>query len=94
MLYNNIGLLLACVNINYVYDNPGLLTCDCVRFNDECFEDGRCIREDRCPESDRQPTGNNLQELRISKLILQNEIFFQIILKIDLPSSRRSRRKR
>ena len=68
MLYNYIGLLLACVNINYVYDNPGHLTCDCVRFNDECFEDGRCIREDRCPESNGQPTGNNLHELRISKL--------------------------
>ena len=68
MLYNNIGLLLACVNINYVSDNPGHLTCDCVLENDECFEDGRCIREDRCPESDDQPTGNNLHELRISKL--------------------------
>lgn len=46
----------ACVNINHVNDDPGHLTCDCVRFNDECFEDGRCIREERCPEFDGQPT--------------------------------------
>ena len=68
MLYYNIGLLLACVNINHVNDDPGHLTCDCVRLNDECFKDGRCIREERCPEFDGQPTGNNLNELRILKL--------------------------
>ena len=70
MLYNNICLPLACVNINYVHDNPGHLTCDCVLSDDECFEDGRCVREDRCQESDSQPTGNNVNELRISKLII------------------------
>ena len=75
MLYNNICLLLACVNINYVHDNPGHLTCDCVLSDDECFEDGRCIREDRCPESDSQPTGNNVNEKRISKLNKNNNFF-------------------
>ena len=56
-LYNNIGLLLACVNVNHIYDNPGYYTCDCVASNDQCLIDEHCEVEEKCPESNGQPTG-------------------------------------
>ena len=52
MFYNNISILLACVNVNHIYDRPGYLTCERVPSNDPCLTDQVCEIENMCPGSD------------------------------------------
>ena len=52
MFYNNISILLACVNVNHIYDRPGYLTCERVPSNDPCLTNQVCEIENMCPGSD------------------------------------------
>ena len=52
-------LLLDCVNVNHIHDNPEYFTCDCVDPNDQCLEDEQCVPEKLCPEFDGKPMASS-----------------------------------
>ena len=57
--YNKISLILACLNVDFIHENPGHYTCDCVDSSDPCFADGSCVVTQRCPESNGKNAGIN-----------------------------------